>query len=84
MRCAVFVDPGYLFAGGTEVLSGTIRPRRDTALHIEMVIKQEKDTAEAMSNYLKTGILPPVIPPRASEAAGIQTPVVLSLENRHD
>ena len=50
MRCAVFVDAGYLFAGGTEVLTGTIRQRRDTVLDIEGVIKQLKETAEAVSN----------------------------------
>ena len=47
MRCAVFVDAGYLFAGGTEVLTGTTRTRRDTDLDIEEVIKHLKETAEA-------------------------------------
>ena len=50
MRCAVFVDAGYLFAGGTEVLTGTKRQRADVILDIEVVIKQFKETAAAASN----------------------------------
>ena len=50
MRSAVFVDAGYLFAGGTEVLTGTKRQRTDAILNIEAVIKQLKETAAAASN----------------------------------
>ena len=45
MRCAVFVDAGYLFAGGTEVLTGSRQTRTDTILDIKEVIEQLKRTA---------------------------------------
>ena len=45
MRCAVFVDAGYLFAGGTEVLTGSRQARTDTILDIKEVIEQLKMAA---------------------------------------
>ena len=50
MRCAVFVDAGYLFAGGAEVLTGSRQTRADMTLDIEEVIKQLKRTANEVTD----------------------------------
>lgn len=46
MRCAVFVDAGYLFAGGADVLTGSHQPRANMTLKIEEIVKQLRSAAK--------------------------------------
>ena len=50
MRCAVFVDAGYLFASGAQVLTGSGHTRADTILDIEKAIKHLKMTASEVTD----------------------------------
>ena len=50
MRCAVFVDAGYLFASGGQILTGSGHTRADTILDIEKAIKHLKMTASEVTD----------------------------------
>ena len=49
MRCAVFVDAGYLFAAGSQLLFGSQQKRSLIDLDIEGVIGQLKETANRVT-----------------------------------
>ena len=53
MRCAVFVDAGYLFAAGSELLTGSQQKRSVMDLDIEKAIKQLRDTANEATGQVQ-------------------------------
>ena len=50
MRCAVFVDAGYLYAAGSELLGGRKLPRREIQLDIDKVFSSLRDVAAVVSS----------------------------------
>ena len=53
MRCAVFVDAGYLFAAGSELLTGSQQKRSVMGLDVDEVIKQLRDTADEATGQVQ-------------------------------
>ena len=53
MRCAVFVDAGYLFAAGSELLTGSQQKRSVMGLNVDEAIKQLRDTADEATGQVQ-------------------------------
>ena len=53
MRCAVFVDAGYLFAAGSELLTGSQQKRSVMDLDVEKAIRQLRDTANETTGQIQ-------------------------------
>ncbi len=53
MRCAVFVDAGYLFAAGSELLTGSQQKRSVMGLDVDEAIKQLRDTADEATGQVQ-------------------------------
>ena len=54
MRVAVFVDAGYLYAGGSAAIAGSSQPRNSVELDQDKIIAKLSEVAEA-----KVGLAPP-------------------------